>query len=337
MSKSARTEVLPADLRDHRAVKAWREISAEWFEPEKIEILKLKNKTSVYRLAGAGSNGSAIIAKRCRAASAAVERLIYEEFLARSPMPALRCYGFMPETESEFCWLFLEDAGANQYSPAKEAHRALAGRWLGTIHRAPLSADLRALLPDRGPGHYLQLLRSSRARMLERVDNPAFSADEVALLRTLIRRCDLIEAHWEALERYCEGVPRTLLHGDFVSKNIRVRPGTTGPALLVFDWEMAGWGAPATDLAQFMGPTVSPDLGIYCSVLRRDFPQLDVRDIQRLADYGDLLRVVDKIFWVTVTMVHDDYEYLRKPLVALRQYEWELAVALQTLHWRSND
>src|SRR4030095_8907099 len=141
-------------------------------------------KSAVYRLSGVGPDRSAIIAKRCPAATATVERAIYDEFLANLPLPALRCYGLGAEPTGDFGWLFLEDAGKHAYSPDNGEHRTLAGRWLGTVHRARLSAELRARLPDRGPGHYLQLLRSARAAVLEHVDNPVLSADERALLRT---------------------------------------------------------------------------------------------------------------------------------------------------------
>src|SRR5213592_385551 len=135
VSKYASQEVLPASLLDHRAVKAWRRIRPDCGEPQKIEILKLKRKKSaVYRLAGVGFNGSAVIAKRCTAATAAVERLIYETMLPRLPFPSLTCYGFVPEPEGDFCWLFLEDAGPYGYVQDSAEHRALAGRWLANLH-----------------------------------------------------------------------------------------------------------------------------------------------------------------------------------------------------------
>src|SRR5213594_2084972 len=66
VNKTANSEVLPANLLDHRAVQAWRRIKPERFEPQNIEVLKLEeNKSAVYRLTGVGSNGSAVIAKRC--------------------------------------------------------------------------------------------------------------------------------------------------------------------------------------------------------------------------------------------------------------------------------
>ncbi|HYV30426.1 MAG TPA: phosphotransferase, partial [Candidatus Binatia bacterium] len=205
------------------------------------------------------------------------------------------------------------------------------------VHRTPVDGDLQALLPDRGPDHYMQRLRSTRTALVERVGNRALSADETALLRAVAALCDVIEAHWGELERFCEGLPRTLVHGDFVIKNLRIQPTTPGPDLLVFDWEMAGWGLPASDLAQFVGNTVTPDLEVYCSVLRQDSPHLDVHEIQRLADYGTLLRVVDKIYWETITMVGDSYEFLVYPLSSVKKYEPQLGAGLRALDWSRHD
>ena len=96
---------------------------------------------------------------------------------------------------------------------------------------------------------------------------------------------------------------------------------------------MAGWGVPATDLAQFLGRTVSPDLEVYSSLLRQDFPQLDLRDIQRLADYGNILRLVDKIFWEAKRLVGGSYEVVLKPLMTVQLYEPQLATALRAVGW----
>src|SRR6266487_3633994 len=83
-SKHANGEILPANLLDHRAVKAWRRIQPESFEPRNIEVLKLtKKKSAVYRLIGVGPNGSAVIAKRVRTETATVERTVYETVLTR--------------------------------------------------------------------------------------------------------------------------------------------------------------------------------------------------------------------------------------------------------------
>ena len=328
------TEILPENLREHRAVKAWSRLEPRCVGPEKIEILKLKTKTVVYRLVGLGPGGSAVIAKKCLARTGKVEQMIYQELLPRLPHPALRCYGYIPEPEGEFSWLFLEDAGAQKYSPANEEHRALAGRWLATVHGARVSADLQTLLPDRGPGHYLHLLQTARADLARHLDNPVLSANDVALLRSLTAKCDVIEAHWGELERCFGGWRRAIVHGDFVVKNLRVRPSGTNLALLVFDWEMAGWGVPASDLAQ-VDRCARADLHAYHSMARQDFPQLDVRDIERLTNYGNLLRVVDEIYWATLFMVRDAYKSLLKPLQMIGKYEGQLAASLHAVNWSS--
>jgi len=337
MPNHAAKEVLPANLHEHRAVKAWRKLQPAWFETGRIEVLKLKTKSAVYRLRGVDPDGSAIIAKRCRTATALVEQAIYDQFLTRLPLPALRCHGLVREPERESSWLFVEDAGQHAYSPALEAHRALAGRWLGTVHRASVSTELQALLPDRGPAHYLKQLRSARSVMLDLVGSPVLTAHEVALLRTIIMRYRAIEERWDELEKFCGACPRTLVHGDFVIKNLRLQDGAGAPALLVYDWEMAGWGVPATDLAQSLGRCASPDLEAYCSAFRQNGSQTEIGELRRLANYGILLRLVDKIFWDTVGIGGETRDFLLRPIEALKNYEPQLATTLRLLGWREYD
>jgi len=334
MARSTTIEILTEHLQEHQAVKAWNQLQAHPLEPDNIEILKRKKKSAVYRLNGIGPDGATVIAKRCRAATAQVERMIYEEFLPRVPVSALRCYGFLKEPEGEFCWLFLEDAGGELYLPQLAEHRALAGRWLGETHLTAVPADLKARLPDRDLGHYLKLLRSSRATLLEHLaHNTAVSNDDAVVLRKVMTHCDVLESHWSEMEKICEVMPRTLVHGDFVIKNVRIQDGANGPALLVFDWEYAGWGVPGTDLAQFVGGVASPDVNIYCSVLRREHPHLDARDIQAVAACGNLLRLVDDIDWEITLLEFGSHRFLVKPVSTLRVYEPRLVTALSALRW----
>ena len=100
----------------------------------------------LYRLTGTGPKGPAVIAKRCHPTIASAEWHIYETLLPRSSLPALSYYGLVPEPGDEFCWLFLEDAGGQQYSVNREDHRTLAGRWLGVLMAHPLMRP-RGLLP----------------------------------------------------------------------------------------------------------------------------------------------------------------------------------------------
>ena len=333
MGKPLIKEIVTESLSEHPAVKAWCQLERARIEPGRIDVLKDKRKSAVYRLHGVGPGGTAVIAKKCSVATAQVERLIYSEFLPRVPASTLQYYGSLEEPAGKFCWLFLEEARGARYWPQRDAHRVLAGRWLGTIHLASLSDELRACLPDRGMDQYLGLLRSCRATFRQHLDNPELPADDVSLLRTLIEEFDGLEAHWGEVAGICEVVSPTVVHGDFVPKNIRVRHSPTGPSLLVFDWEMAGWGVSAGDLAHSVSHAVSPDVDAYCSVLKRDFAHVDVRNIRRVADCGNILRVLDEISWVTIFLADRPYIYMSKGIAYLRAYERKLTTDLRTMNW----
>ena len=333
VGKAPADEVVTGSLAEHPAVKAWCELQHAGIQPAGIDVLKRKHKVATYRLSGIGPGGAAVIAKRCRTPTAKVERMIYTEILPRLPVSALHCYGFAEAPDGEFCWLFLEEASGEPYSPQRADHRALAGRWLGRLHVAALSAEMKARLPDRGPSHYLQRLRGVRATVGEHLGNPALPADDLSLLQTVAGHCDTLESHWDEVEACCAAMPRSLVHADFVIKNLRVRAGLTGPELLVFDWELAHWGVPATDLAQIVGRTASPDLNVYGSAVQRDFGGLDARDIQRLADCGKLLRVVDELYWATTFIGGSSYKFFVRPISHFRICEPELATAFGAMKW----
>ena len=106
-----------------------------------------------------------------------------------------------------------------------------------------------------------------------------------------------------------------------------------GPALMVFDWELAGWGIPGTDLAQFIGGVVSPDLSAYCSVLRPSYPHLSVEFLERVAAFGNLLRLVDDISWEAVMLEFGPRIFLIGPIMSLEKYDTRFVTALRNLGW----
>jgi len=328
-------EILPDDPADHRAFKAWRQLCPNEFEPDRIEILKLKTKSAVYRLSRAGKERSTVVAKRCPTATASLERLLYQEFLPLLPVPTLRCFGYLLEPEGASAWIFMEDAGMSKYSPADADHRVLAGRWLGALHSVAPPEALEAALPERGPSHYRRLLRESVVRLREYFDSPGLPAQQIAILRKIVGHCEVIEMHWAELEDFCQALPRRLVHGDFVIKNLRLASGAAGPTLLVYDFEMAGWGVPATDLAQFIGKCVSPDLDAYRAVLAqdRDGSNLDMPTLRRLAAYGNILRLVDKVYWEAGSLLGHTFDFLIRPVATMALYEPQLTDSLRAVEW----
>ena len=56
-----------------------------------------------------------VIAKRCRSGRAAVEAVLYEQVLPRLSAPTLRYYGKLDEPETDFSWIFVEEAVGREY------------------------------------------------------------------------------------------------------------------------------------------------------------------------------------------------------------------------------
>jgi len=321
MSKRTMPEVLTESVREHPAVEAWLQVRSDSGEPGSLELLQRRRHSTVYRLSEVNQDGTRVIAKRCRTATARIEHTIYAELLPLTGMPALHCYGLLEESDGEFCWLFLEDAAGIRYSSQLPHNCALAGCWLAETQLAAVSAGLRSGLPDRELAHYLRLLRGCRGMLLHHLGGRALSAEDAAVFRNFVAHLDALESLWSKLVEICDVIPRTLVHGDFVNKNLRVRDTATGNVLLVFDWEFAGWGVPAADLAQLIDRVACPDLSLYCSILNREYSHLHLRDIQAVASCGNLLRLVDQMSWATAGQEFVLPTRLVKATALLRSYE----------------
>jgi hypothetical protein len=334
-------QLLRENLREHSAVRAWCELRPERVEPESIVVIKpwKKNqlfgthKSGVYLLAGIGRDGSSVIAKRCPLHTAAVERLIYEEFLPQLPLPTLGYYGSVEESDGQSWWLFMEEATGESYSPLNPEHRALAARWLAAVHYAGRHPDWQRRLPDRRPGWFLELLRACRVKLREHFTNPSLPPDGAAVLEAVVQQCDVVEAHWTELEIICQTVPLTMVHGDFVIKNLCVRPAAQGAELLVYDWEYAGWGVPSIDLAQFTGHVASPDLAVYRSCLQGGTAITDDAQVERLAECGKIFRILENMHWSSLGLVPGPPIFLTGPLSHFRSYSQRMAQALNEAGW----
>ncbi len=322
MPDSAAAAAPPMPACRHPAARAWAAFGAGP-APAAVEALKETRKGAAYRLAGAGPGGSAVVAKRCRRETARVERVVYEVALPGLALaPDYR--GYLEDGDGESAWLFVEDAAGREYSPDDAAHRAAAARWQAALHTAGHRPGLARLLPDRGPAHYLQHLHAGRQRALAGLDNSELRPEDRAMLRSLAARCEALAADWARVEAACAGCPATLVHGDFVEKNLRVRPG---PALLAFDWEMAGWGTPAADLAE------CPDLGAYAEAVRGVWPRFGAAGLRRLAGCGRLFRALAAVSWTSWRLA---YPWPGRAVNHLRCYEAELAALGRDRPWEES-
>jgi aminoglycoside phosphotransferase (APT) family kinase protein len=229
-----------------------------------------------------------VIAKRARRRTAEVERIVHERILPRLGVRSLHWHGIVGQDE-EYCWFFLEDAGEDRFLPEDRNHRALAGRWLAVLHTAAEGMETLAGLPDRGARDALERLREGRDRILANLGNPAVSEARESL-RVILERYDVVESRWEECEAVCDEAPRTLVHGDFAKKNLRVRCHGEQSEILVFDWENAGFGFPGNDLS-----LVEP--ADYWSVVRERWPGMAGESLERLFRAGRLFRCLAAINW----------------------------------------
>ncbi len=319
----------------HPAVRAWRELYPH-SEPERITPLRVSaRKTTVYRLEGAGPAGAAIIAKRTRTAGARTERTVYEKILpSLGGVPSLHYYGFVEDPDGVSCWLFLEEASGARYSTLLGANREEAARWLGLLHMSTAKSAAAAGLPDAGPNRYREVLRGARGAIPRYLGNPVLHREELDLLESVIAELTELETDWGGIEELCGGVSATLVHGDFNGKNIRLGAGGDGAALLVFDWEEAGWGTPAVDLAQQAVPasglSANPDITTYHATVRGRWPNVSGEDWLRLAYCGSVFRTLAALYWEASGL---GTEWASTSVANIRVYQAELANALSRIGW----
>ena len=326
----------------HPAAERWLELcGVAGRQPPRIETIKAKKKSSVYRLIGARPDGGAVIAKRTRRPKALVEQVLYEEVLPHIAVPSLRWYGQVEEPEAtpagHFCWLFLEDIGDERYSPFSASQRQLVAAWLGELHASAPDLSGPDRLPDRGPDHYwtyveraLELApRMARDARIPEAARPTFEA-VAALL-------EIVASRWADVEATSKRFPRTVVHGDFLAKNVHVRHGRSGEEVVAFDWGNAGWGLPATDLGQSALPCrgrlpSAPDFGAYLEAVRGRGVDFDLDDVRELANLGQL-------FWaVTVVArelpgLEDGWASVDKVSANVRAYRGVLAEAVRRAGW----
>jgi ATP-binding cassette subfamily B protein len=323
-----------ANLMRHPAVHAWCQLYPH-AEPIGITPLRVRRKKNqVYRLEGAGRARAGVIAKRCPKAVATVERTAYEEILPGATVPSLHYYGSLEEPDGEYCWLFMEEATGADYSNLLVEHRAHAARWLGLLHISAAEADAKGQLPDAGPIRYLGLVRAIREIMRRHLDNPVLSPDDVSFIEGIQARLDDLAVHWHWVEELCDGVPKTLVHGDFNGKNMRLRSANGDTSVVVFDWEHAGWGVPAVDLAQLTVParrlSANPDLPTYWSTAREQWPQVSLETLRRLAYCGTVFRTLSALSWDAQNLSND---WAHAFVGGMQLYATELDGALERLDW----
>ena len=195
---------------------------------------------------GAGG-GRRIVLKDLGAADAAVKPYFlldplreieaYRDVLEPSGLSTPAYLGSVVEPARGRYWLFLERVeGEPLWQRGELAAWQAAAAWLARLHGrfAARSAEL--------PRRLLRHDASLHARWLPRARRFLGSRVAPAAMDRLARRA-AEAASW------LEGQRATLLHGDFHPSNVLLAPASGTPRVCPVDWEMAGVGPGALDLA----------------------------------------------------------------------------------------
>ena len=338
----ARRGGAPPRMGEQAAVSAWLKLRPG-VEPRALTVLKgpkQRRKSAVYRLEGCGPGDTPVIAKRCKRGNAEIESMVYRYVLPSLPIRALHYHGTIEE-DAEWSWIFVEEARGERYSLQLDEHRRVAARWLAAVHSAASHTRAAPCLPDRGANHYLEHLRSARKAISIHARDQTLASEEAIVLKALQEKFDALESRWSEVAAFCGTLPRTLVHGDFRRKHLRVQGDAGGAALVAFDWENAGYGVPAADFAQlqgskrsfaavsrsskkFSGFSADPCLETYRSALQSSAINLNGQPVELLGTVGNLFRCLAGIDWMSSRLASG-----WTPLAELQVYAAWMSDAMQ--------
>jgi Phosphotransferase enzyme family len=320
-----------AVVADHPAVRAWATLHGSESMPCAVDVLEDTKKTGAYRLHGLGPGGGCVIGKRASARVLEVERLVYQEVLTQLPLRSLHCHGFVEVGSS--AWLFMEDADHGAVAPVADNRQwPQVAQWLGEVHGAAASTPAASRLPHREPNHYLEHLRAARTLITRNRDHPAFYDEDRAAAGHLLRQLDGVEARWSLIDDICRDSPCTLVHGDLQPKNLRLRVEDGKAVVLSFDWETAGWGVPAVDLASLVAHPDGSAFRAYVSSIGSSWPQMDAALVPTLARAGHVFRWLTAVWWAALGL---DHAWIERSRWKLRGYRFDLEQAAAALRWVS--
>lgn len=273
---------------EHPAAVAWGALQPADGTPPSLEQPSLTEDvdTNLYRLMF--PNGLPVIAKRCDQVTGLVERAAYGCVLAKLPITGPHFYGSVRDEDR--IWLFLEDVTGESYEPKLADHRSAAARWLAELHIGVQDTAAKSLFPDRGSNHYLLLLESALATIRREASSRALPAIDLRVLAATDEHCVRLVADWQEVEEACADLPYTIVHGDFIPKNVFVRRSGSSIEILPIDWEKAGWGILAEDLS-------TVDLDEYLASTRGSFPDLTIELLSRAAAVGKIFRSIVFVNW----------------------------------------
>ena len=335
------------EIVDHPAAKALALHNRLNLHPTQIDVLKEKTidevviRSAVYRLVDTTTDGATLVVKKSGRKAVETERQIYQDILPGLPVSSIRCYGVVEDADSRFSWLFLEDAGETLCSPRNDLHCRLAGEWLGLMHSTATDLSITNELVSRDFSYFKNRLRVARKKIEAALGNEALLQSDLRLLEDLIAVFNQLLLRWSQLEAYGSCGRETLVHGDFVTKNICV--GSSGqtqrllpidwptasigcPAIdigaLIFDWQPSRWDCAAEDFPGSLRPCCRTFLETYYKTISGRWPEISFETVIRLAKFGVLMRSVISLDWESEKL---RFRWSEKTMSRMRIYARRLA------------
>ena len=300
-----------------------------------VETIKENWKTGAYILSHQ-ARGLRVVAKQCRPKTFQVELYVHRDLLPAIGLRNVRLLGHCDDGASG--WLFLEYANGAEYERNDRKHRRAAAVWLADLHAGARETRASEHLPPHDANRYLGHLYRAKAAIAGSTSDPRWDRDQRRALDAAFDLLDATEAIWSEISAVCAELPSTVVHGDFVSKHVRIRTRrwARSAGLSVFDWEMAGWGPPVPDLAGL--PWVDSllaanvDRAAYFRASRGSAHAADRDAVERSAWVGGLLRAVAALDWDSMRL---EKPRAHRPLGNLPLYTEQIASLLHEAPWRA--
>lgn len=290
-----------------RAVLAARSVFGEIRMISEISDLKLKpnrNKAVLtWKMEVPGNKSIELIAKLNEMDGALMEHVIYTNILPGLGLNALECFGMVEDESNEFAWIFMEHAGHNRYNAYIGEHVKLATEWLSVLHGSQIRPELLKFFEECSDQHYAASLKGARSYIEGSMYNPVLSSGQQETLSYTLGLLDIVEKKWTVVREMCSTVPKCLIHGDFLSKNLRIDNGGEAYRLKVIDWDAACLGFPFLDIAEALLPTSDQvsshpkhDMSSYITSSTDWWPGINERTLKRMLGIGQIFWALDCIY-----------------------------------------
>lgn len=213
------------------------------------------------------------------------EIAVYRDLLDGAALSTPRFHGAAVEPERERWWLFLERVEGEVLTDVGEvAVWCEAAAWAARLG-STVDGDARVLLHRDAAWHE----RWIDAAVAE-LGHSAPPDRETA---------DLLGRNRDALVERLLSLPRAFVHGELYPANVLVARTGTGPARIApVDWELAGTGPYALDLAALASGWSGEDRDAICDAFHRALPTKGRPEPGGLAAAVDLCQLALALQWI---------------------------------------